>query len=92
MDVVDKLYDGYGEEAQQGMIQEQGAAYLKKNYPMMDFVKTAVIFDPAAPPAPAATPAKPAVAKPVVPAKPAAVKPTAVKPAAAPVKPPAAKQ
>jgi peptidyl-prolyl cis-trans isomerase A (cyclophilin A) len=83
MDVVDKLYDGYGEEAQQGLIQEQGAAYLRKNFPMMDFVKTAVIFDPAAPPPAAAKPGapKPAAPKPAAP-KPAA--PAAVKPAAPP--------
>jgi len=84
MDVVDKLYDGYGEEAQQGLIQEQGAVYLRKNFPMMDFAKTAVIYDPMAP-APAAakpvvSPAKPAMAKPAVPSKPVAVKPAAAPP------------
>ena len=97
MDVVDKFYDGYGEEAQQGMIQEQGAVYLRKNFPLMDFVKSAVIFDPVAPaPAkPVATPVKPAVpmAKPAVPAAKPAV-PAAAKPVVPPVKPvtpPAAK-
>jgi peptidyl-prolyl cis-trans isomerase A (cyclophilin A) len=93
MDVVDKLYDGYGEEAQQGLIQEQGAAYLRKNFPMMDYIKTAVIYDPTAPPpAAAAKPAaaKPAVAKPAVPAAKPAV--PAAKPAGAAVPPPAAKK
>ncbi|BDC51233.1 hypothetical protein F183_A35490 [Bryobacterales bacterium F-183] len=80
MDVVDKLYSGYGEQPQQGLIQEQGGAYLKKEFPMMDRIIASVIADPAAP---AAAPAKPAPAKPA-PAKPAAVKPAATaKPAAA---------
>ncbi|MBS1833563.1 MAG: peptidylprolyl isomerase [Acidobacteria bacterium] len=78
MDVVDKLYAGYGEQAQQGMIQEQGGAYLKKEFPMMDRIIASVIADPAGG---GATPA---------PAKPAAVKPAAVKPKPAPVKPAAA--
>lgn len=83
MDVVDKLYAGYGEQAQQGMIQEQGGAYLKKEFPMMDRIIASVIADPAAP-APAA--AKPSAVKPTTGAKPAASKPAvpAVKPAAAP--------
>jgi peptidyl-prolyl cis-trans isomerase A (cyclophilin A) len=84
MDVVDKLYDGYGEEAQQGLIQEQGAAYLRKNFPMMDFIKSAVIIDPAAP-APAPAPAKPAAA--AKPAAPAAAKPVAPAKAATPAAP-----
>jgi peptidyl-prolyl cis-trans isomerase A (cyclophilin A) len=69
MDVVDKLYDGYGEAPDQGMIQDQGGAYLKKNFPLMDNVKAAVIVPPAG------TAAAPATAAP---------KPTAPKPAAAP--------
>lgn len=86
MDVVDKLYDGYGEAPDQGMIQEQGGAYLKKNFPLMDNVKSATLVPPpgAAAPAPAAAPAKPAAAKPAAgaaPAKPAATTPA--KPAAA---------
>ncbi len=49
MDVVDKLYSGYGEGApsgrgpNQGQIQAQGNAYLTKDFPQMDYVKTATI-------------------------------------------------
>lgn len=87
MDVVDKLYDGYGEAPDQGMIQEQGGAYLKKNFPLMDNIKSAVILPPPGAPAPAA--AKPAAAKPAAtaPAKPAATTPA--KPAAPATKAPA---
>jgi peptidyl-prolyl cis-trans isomerase A (cyclophilin A) len=49
MDVVDKLYSGYGEGApngrgpNQGQIQDQGNAYLTKDFPQMDYIKTATI-------------------------------------------------
>ena len=49
MDVVDKLYSGYGEGApggrgpNQGQIQAEGNAYLTKSFPEMDYVKTATI-------------------------------------------------
>jgi peptidyl-prolyl cis-trans isomerase A (cyclophilin A) len=49
MDVVDKIYDGYGEGAprgkgpEQGRIQNEGNAYLTKEFPKMDFIKTATI-------------------------------------------------
>jgi len=49
MDVVDMLYSGYGEGApsgrgpQQSRIQVEGNAYLKKEFPKLDFVKTATI-------------------------------------------------
>lgn len=83
MDVVDKLYAGYGEQPNQGMIQESGGAYLKKEFPMMDRIMASVITDPAQP---ATAPAKPAAPKPAAPkpaaSKPAAPKPAAVKPAA----------
>ena len=69
MDVVDKFYDGYSDQADQGLIQEQGAAYLKKTFPMMDYVKTAMIFDPAAPVPAVVKPAAPK-AVPAVPVKP----------------------
>ena len=33
MDVVQKLYSGYGERPDQGLITTQGKAYLDKNFP-----------------------------------------------------------
>jgi peptidyl-prolyl cis-trans isomerase A (cyclophilin A) len=49
MDVVDKLYSGYGEGApggrgpEQGKIQAEGNAYLTKDFPKLDFVKKATV-------------------------------------------------
>ena len=43
MDVVDKLTNKYGEMPKQGQIQAEGNAYLKKNFPDMDFIKKATI-------------------------------------------------
>jgi peptidyl-prolyl cis-trans isomerase A (cyclophilin A) len=49
MDVVDKLYSGYGEGAprgqgpSQGNISAQGNAYLAKDFPKLDYVKKATI-------------------------------------------------
>jgi len=49
MDVVDGLYKGYGEGAPggagpaQGRIQAEGNAYLKKDFPKLDFTKTAKV-------------------------------------------------
>jgi peptidyl-prolyl cis-trans isomerase A (cyclophilin A) len=49
MDVVDKLYSGYGEGApsgkgpDQGRIQAEGNAYLTKDFPKMDYIKKATI-------------------------------------------------
>jgi peptidyl-prolyl cis-trans isomerase A (cyclophilin A) len=49
MDVVDKIYTGYGEGAprgkgpEQGRVQMEGNAYLKKEFPKMDFIKKATI-------------------------------------------------
>jgi cyclophilin family peptidyl-prolyl cis-trans isomerase len=41
MDVVQALYSGYGQRAQQGLIQTQGNAYLQREFPQMDYIKTA---------------------------------------------------
>lgn len=49
MEVVDSLYDGYGEGApqghgpNQGVIQRLGNAYLEKAFPKLDYVKKATI-------------------------------------------------
>ncbi len=43
MDVVDKLYSGYGDGStpKQGEMETQGNAWLDKNYPKLDSIKTA---------------------------------------------------
>lgn len=51
MDVVDKLYDGYGEGAPRGrgprqdLIAQQGNEYLNDKFPMLDYIKTARIVE-----------------------------------------------
>lgn len=62
-EVVDQIYSGYGEMAEQGgkgpsqqLLKMQGKAYLDKNFPKLDSIKTATIIsgEPAAAPKPAA--------------------------------------
>ncbi len=49
MDVVDALYSGYGEGAprgsgpEQSRLQSEGNAYLNKEFPKLDYIKTATI-------------------------------------------------
>jgi peptidyl-prolyl cis-trans isomerase A (cyclophilin A) len=49
MEIVDQLYNGYGEGApqgkgpQQGRIHAEGNAYLNKDFPKLDYIKTATI-------------------------------------------------
>jgi len=43
MDVVQAICSEYRETPNQGMIQEQGNAYLTKAFPKLDYVKTATI-------------------------------------------------
>jgi len=43
MDVVQKLYSGYGEKPDQGAITTQGKAYVDKNFPNLDRIKTATV-------------------------------------------------
>jgi peptidyl-prolyl cis-trans isomerase A (cyclophilin A) len=60
MNVVDKIFPAYGEKPRQDLIQDQGDAYLKANFPDMDKIKLATIVPAVAPAKPAATAAKPA--------------------------------
>jgi peptidyl-prolyl cis-trans isomerase A (cyclophilin A) len=48
MEVVDALYSGYGDNPDQGMIQTVGNAYLQKEFPKLDFIKTATIVEASA--------------------------------------------
>ena len=49
MDIVDKIYSGYGEGApsgkgpDQGRLQAEGNAYLMKDFPKLDYIKKATI-------------------------------------------------
>jgi len=44
-EVVDKLYSGYGEQPQRQFLQimNQGNAYLNKEFPKLDYIKTATL-------------------------------------------------
>lgn len=43
MEIVEKLYAGYGETPDQGAITSQGNAYLKAQFPNLDYIKRATI-------------------------------------------------
>jgi peptidyl-prolyl cis-trans isomerase A (cyclophilin A) len=59
MEVVDKLYNGYGEGApdghgpDQGLVSSRGRAYLEKGFPKLDSIRSATLVPAAAPLAPA---------------------------------------
>jgi peptidyl-prolyl cis-trans isomerase A (cyclophilin A) len=61
MEVVDKLYNGYGEGAPQGhgpdqqLVGERGHTYLEKGFPKLDLIKSATVVPAAG--APASAPA-----------------------------------
>ena len=44
MDAVDDIYPGYGEGPNQNMIAEDGNAYLEKEFPRLDYIRTARIL------------------------------------------------
>ena len=69
MDVVDKIYSGYGETPNQDLITNQGDAYLTARFPKIDKIKLAKIV-PATPPATAAHPAAKAPPHPTANSKP----------------------
>ncbi|MGP8281184.1 MAG: peptidylprolyl isomerase [Desulfomonilaceae bacterium] len=43
MSVVDQIYAGYGEQPDQHRIENEGNAYLEKDFPKLDYIKTASI-------------------------------------------------
>lgn len=56
MDVVDKIYPGYGEQPSQDLITSQGDSYISQNFPNISKIKFARVLP--AVPAPAHTAAK----------------------------------
>ena len=46
MDVVDRIYPGYGQTPDQGLIQTQGNAYLAARFPQLDTIARATIVTP----------------------------------------------
>ena len=44
MDVVEKIYAGYGEQPDQEQITNRGNAYLKPSFPRLDFINKATIL------------------------------------------------
>ena len=43
MTVVDQIYSGYGEQPDQHRIESEGNAYLEKDFPNLDYIKSASI-------------------------------------------------
>jgi peptidyl-prolyl cis-trans isomerase A (cyclophilin A) len=65
MDVVQKIYSGYGESPDQAAITAQGKPYLDKNFPKLDRIVSATVTSPA--PAVHTTPAHRSAAPPAKP-------------------------
>jgi cyclophilin family peptidyl-prolyl cis-trans isomerase len=49
MDVVQKIYSGYGESPDQAQITSQGKTYLDKSFPKLDHIISATVTSPAPP-------------------------------------------
>jgi len=47
MKVAEKLYGGYGDRPQPGRIHYDGDKYLRSNFPELDYIRRAVIVEPA---------------------------------------------
>jgi peptidyl-prolyl cis-trans isomerase A (cyclophilin A) len=47
MGVVDSIYSGYGETPDQSRVGAEGNAYLKREFPQLDYIKSARIVSPA---------------------------------------------
>lgn len=45
MDVVDRMYNGYGEKPDQGKIQNQGNTYLNSKFPKLSYIVKARVID-----------------------------------------------
>ena len=45
MEFVDQIYSGYGENPDQGRIEAEGNTYLEKEFPSLDYIKTARIVE-----------------------------------------------
>ncbi len=43
-EIVDRIYSGYGERPDQARIAAQGNAYLEKEFPQLDYIKTARVI------------------------------------------------
>jgi peptidyl-prolyl cis-trans isomerase A (cyclophilin A) len=50
MDVVDSIYSGYGDAPDQTMIGSLGNSYLNREFPKLDYIKSAKIIDAASVP------------------------------------------
>ncbi len=46
MEVVDRIYPGYGEAPDQGLIESRGTAYLAAEFPQLDSIARATILTP----------------------------------------------